>query len=501
MKEKNNDIKIKDWKYLVQYLESAKKLLIVSKGKTQSDISKIEKEYDICIGIKQSIMLLEKKDILVMNDLEGLFGLESCIKDIKYVLCPIRTHIGSKPHNSGNKFVINYLKKYNFNGKLIFYRFRPQENKNLLLIPKSSSGEIIHNFINRCANKKEKLINHIGLYTTFSDNDRVTNNIKHAKVSEPYKKYYDNWFKNKYTDKKKTNINFLRNIHKGVEKKKLMAESRKKLFNRFPSLTMIFFFEQFFDRELRKNYCFIPARYNSSRLPGKPLLKINEKTIIQRVYEQVEKCINVDKIIVLTDDNRIKEEVEMFGGECHITKDCLNGTARIVNFIKHTNIECDLIINVQGDEPYIQPTNIDACIQNYLEKKEFNKDIKCSTLHFLHSNEDEIRSRSNGKLVLDKNNNIMYGSRNIIPGLKKNEFEDTIVYHGHIGIFVYNKEYLLNEYLKENTPYQLAEDIEWLKILEDGYKINSVLVDKDSHERGVDTQEDYEYLKEKYKLN
>ena len=94
----------------------------------------------------------------------------------------------------------------------------------------------------------------------------------------------------------------------------------------------------------------------------------------------------------------------------------------------------------------------------------------------------------------------MYGSRNIIPGMKKVDYDGKTIYHGHIGIFVYDKEYLLKDYLKSNTPYQLAEDIEWLKILEDGYKINSVLVDKDSHERGVDTQEDYDYLEEKYKV-
>lgn len=499
MGKKQKEIKIKDWNYLVNYLNNAKKIVIVSKGKTNTDIHKIEEKYDICVGIKQSILLLEKKDILVMNDLEGLFGLEQCIPEIKHIICPIRTHIGSKPHNNGSNFVINYLKKHKFKGKLIFYRFRPQENKSILLIPKTCSGDIIHNFINKCPNKRQMEIHHIGLYTNLKDNETITKQILNAQVWKAYQEFYNKWIKNKYSNKKKTNILFLSRVHEGVEKNLLMKTSQNSLRNRFPGLNMKFF-EEINDSEPKRNFvCFIPARYASSRLPGKPLLAINGKTIIQRVYEQVQKCKNVDSIIVLTDDARIQNEVHGFGGECHITGSCLNGTERIVNFIRDGQINCDLVINVQGDEPFINPANIDACIENFVKKKDVNPHMKCSTLHFKHTDEVEIRKRSNGKLVLDKHNNIMYGSRNIIPGMKKMDYDEKTIYHGHIGIFVYDKEYLLNEYLNCNTPYQLAEDIEWLKILEDGYKINSVLVDKNSHERGVDTQEDYDYLKEKYK--
>lgn len=499
MAKRKKEIRIKDWNYFVNYLNSAKKILVVSKGKTNSDIHTIEKNYDICIGVKQAILLLGKKDILVMNDLEGLFGLEECIKDIKYIVCPIRTHIGSKPHNNGNQFVVNYLKHYKFRGKLIYYRFREQENKNLLRIPKTCSGDIIHNFLNKCSNKRDMEIHHIGLYTNLKDNEVISNYVKNAQVWESYKIFYTNWIKNKYTNKKKTNINFLTKLHNGIEKNELMKTSQNTLVEQFPSLNMKFF-EETNDIPKRNFVCFIPARYASSRLPGKPLLEINHKTIIQRVHEQVQKCKNVDKIIVLTDDKRIKNTVNDFGGECHITGDCLNGTSRIVNFMCDKNVDCDLVINVQGDEPFINPANIDACIENFVKKSDSNPDMKCSTLHFKHCEEEEVRKRSNGKLVLDKNNNIMYGSRNIIPGMKKVDYDGKTIYHGHIGIFVYDKEYLLKDYLKSNTPYQLAEDIEWLKILEDGYKINSVLVDKDSHERGVDTQEDYDYLEEKYKV-
>lgn len=493
------EIRIKDWTYLVKYLNGAKKILIVSKGKTETNITDMESNYDICIGVKQSILLLKKKDILVMNDMEGLFGLEPIISEIKYIVCPIRTHIGSKPNNNGNKFVYNYLKHYKFNGKLIHYRFRSQDNKNLLLIDKTCSGDIIHNFLNKCTNKHEMFIHHIGLYTSLKDNNYITETILNAQVWNAYLNYYNTWIDKKYRNKKKTNITFLSNLHQGVDKKQLLTTSRNTLKQRFPLLNM-----EFLTKEVNcspnesKFYCFIPARYSSSRLPGKPLLSINGKTIIQLVYEQVKKCQTIDKIYVLTDDERIQKVVHSFGGECHITGDCLNGTSRIVNFINEKRIECDLIVNVQGDEPFINPKNIDACVKNFIKQSQEDSTIKCSTLHFKHTEEVEIRKRSNGKLVLDKHNNIMYGSRNIIPGLKKEEYNNQTTYWGHIGIFVFEKEYLLKEYLNGNTPYQLAEDIEWLKILEDGYRINSVLVDKESHERGVDTDEDYEFLKQKY---
>lgn len=247
-----------------------------------------------------------------------------------------------------------------------------------------------------------------------------------------------------------------------------------------------------------KVVCFIPCRYKSTRLPGKPLLKINNKTIIKLVYEQVKKSKLINDIIILTDDKRIYEEVSNFNGKCFMTGKANNGTERIVNFIKKHKYDVDVVVNVQGDEPYINPKNIDLCVENYLDKKDKIVDMKCSSLHFIYNNFDDIFHRSNGKLVLDKNNNYLYASRNIIPGLKKKEYDKNLTYYGHIGVFVFEKEYLLNEYLNDRTPYQLSEDIEWLKILEDGYKINSVLVDEESHERGVDVLNDYIYLKNKY---
>ena len=109
--------------------------------------------------------------------------------------------------------------------------------------------------------------------------------------------------------------------------------------------------------------CFIPARYESSRLPGKPLLTINNKPIIQLVYEQVKKCNLVNDIYILTDDERIRYKCESFGAKCCIIDaECLNGTERIVNFLKLDPSICDIVVNVQGDEPFIDIENIHLLI-------------------------------------------------------------------------------------------------------------------------------------------
>ena len=247
-------------------------------------------------------------------------------------------------------------------------------------------------------------------------------------------------------------------------------------------------------KKFTKKIAFIPARYNSLRLPGKPLLKINGKSIIQMVYEKVSQSKYIDGIIILTDDIKIKKEVNKFGGECEIIKeDCLNGTERIVKYIRKNPNCCDVVINIQGDEPYVNPNNIDMMIKSFTE----NNDnlTKCSTVHF-KLDDQELTSRSTGKILVDNNNNVLYCSRNIIPGGKEKEINKNIEYYGHSGIFVFDKEYLLEKYLSEDTKYQLSEDIEWLKIIEQGYKINSILIS--NVEKSVDTQEDYEYLLKKY---
>jgi 3-deoxy-manno-octulosonate cytidylyltransferase (CMP-KDO synthetase) len=249
----------------------------------------------------------------------------------------------------------------------------------------------------------------------------------------------------------------------------------------------------------------IPARYKSTRLPGKPLLCINGKTIINHVYDKVQMLkkynYNIIDIVVLTDQDNIKNEIEKFGGKCCIiNEECVNGTDRIIYYLKNnydnSTINNAIIVNVQGDEPFIDPLNIKKAIDNYIDNFHDNKMV-CSTIHHKTRDKEIIKLKSRGKLVLDNKNNIMYCSRNVIPSDKNNNIVPNIDYYLHIGIFVFRAEYLINHYFNNNTRLQLIEDIEWMKIMEQGFKINSIEVE--DSERGVDTLDDYNYLVNKYK--
>lgn len=246
----------------------------------------------------------------------------------------------------------------------------------------------------------------------------------------------------------------------------------------------------------------IPARYGSSRLCGKPLLEINGKPIIQHVYERVKMVDCLSDVIVLTDDERIANVIRNINGNVSIIKeDCLNGTDRICHYLNTFDYSNTIVVNVQGDEPFIDPENIKLAIENYKKRKLIDEKMVCSTLHYHTKDEKLIKSKSKGKLVLDLEGNILYCSRNIIPSSKNNDIvydknNNIINYNIHIGVFVFDSNYLMNMYRNNNTPLQLTEDIEWMKIMEQGFHINSVLTS--NHEIGVDTINDYNYLIDKY---
>jgi 3-deoxy-manno-octulosonate cytidylyltransferase (CMP-KDO synthetase) len=245
------------------------------------------------------------------------------------------------------------------------------------------------------------------------------------------------------------------------------------------------------------NICaLIPARYKSTRLMGKPLLDINGKTMIQRTWEQTKKCKMLKEIYVVTDNNLIEEECKRIGANViTITKKCLNGTERICHALKELDNKYDIIVNVQGDEPFINPNDIDSAINEYI-KNINNEEIVCSTLHYKITNQKELNNKNVGKLILDKFNRILYCSRALIPHNKSGDIIPDHEYFGHIGIFVFRRSYL-HKFLEENTPAQLSEDIEWLVILEQGYKIISTCVKQG--EISINTYDDYMYIKEKYK--
>ncbi len=244
----------------------------------------------------------------------------------------------------------------------------------------------------------------------------------------------------------------------------------------------------------------IPARFNSTRLPGKPLLKINDKTIIHHVYSSIKEIKDCDnaKIIFLTDDKRVYDEVIQFGGDCYISeKYCENGTDRIIDYMLKNNIQKKYVLNIQGDEPFFDIDKIGDLIHDFIAKNNLNEKITCGTMYYSTNDYDYVNSNNKVKLVINEQNYIMYGSRQVIPGSKKNlnTIKD-IQYHIHIGIFIFNCDYLIQSYNKKNGYYQTIEDLEWLKVIEQDFKIYALETDK--HEIGVDTQEDYEYLKNKF---
>lgn len=227
----------------------------------------------------------------------------------------------------------------------------------------------------------------------------------------------------------------------------------------------------------------IPARYASTRFPGKPLIKILDKTLIQRTYENALLCKTLADVVVATDDARIFDHVTSFGGRVVMTGDCATGTDRLVEVVKN-GLDAEIILNIQGDEPCLDPEIVDAVVQALVQ----SPDAVVSTAAVEMTCADEAQLSSSVKCVLDQNGYALYFSRSLIPGNKNLTWNSHTTYLKHLGIYCYRKEFLLQYGKLPQTPLQIAEDLEQLKILEHGYKIKVALVNKMS--LGVDTPED-----------
>ena len=224
-----------------------------------------------------------------------------------------------------------------------------------------------------------------------------------------------------------------------------------------------------------------PARWGSTRLPGKALLDIKGKPMIQRVYEQAMKSKLLDKVIVATDDKRIFDCVIKFNGNAVMTsKKHKSGTDRIYEAAK--DLKADIIVNIQGDEPFIPPDNIDKAIEPILKDKNLN----VATLAVEFNEQD---NPNNVKVVFDKNNFAIYFSRSAIPF---NRDGKKIKYYKHIGLYVYRKKFLLRFAKMKQSTLEIAEKLEQLRILENGERIKVVVTKKDSI--GIDTLEDLSKL-------
>lgn len=227
----------------------------------------------------------------------------------------------------------------------------------------------------------------------------------------------------------------------------------------------------------------IPSRYSSTRLPGKPLIPIKGKPMIQRVYEQALKSKLIHKVIVATDDSRIYDCVKGFGGEVVMTSiKHTSGTDRIYEASR--KIICDIVVNIQGDEPYIDPGNIDKAIQPLLKEKKIN----VSTLAIRFRNVRDLEDINKVKVVMDENNFALYFSRSVIPFDMQRLSVNKVAYYKHIGLYVYRKNFLEKFAQMKKTNLEKTEKLEQLRILGNGEKIKVVITNKDSF--SVDTLED-----------
>ena len=227
--------------------------------------------------------------------------------------------------------------------------------------------------------------------------------------------------------------------------------------------------------------CVIPARYASTRLPGKPLRDIAGKPMICRVYERASRAKCLAKTLVATDDERIYEAVVAGGGEAMMTaKEHPTGTDRLAE-VAGAYPAMDLIINVQGDEPLIEPALIDELAAAF----EADAGLQMATVMTEIKDEDERRNPNNVKVVTDKNGYALYFSRSLLPYPRQDIGAPV---YKHIGIYAYKRDFLLAYAKMAPTPLERTESLEQLRALENGYSIK--VLKTDCRFVGVDTEED-----------
>jgi len=238
-----------------------------------------------------------------------------------------------------------------------------------------------------------------------------------------------------------------------------------------------------------KSICVIPARYSSTRLPGKPLKDICGKPMICRVWERARLAKSVEEVIVATDDERILQAVEKNSGRAIMTRaDHKTGTDRLAE-VAEKFPDVEVIVNVQGDEPLIEPALIDELIGEFVA----DKNLQMATVATELTDADEMKNPNNVKVVLDKNNDALYFSRSLIP-YPRNVGKAKVF--KHIGIYAYRRNFLLAYAKMTPTPLEQSESLEQLRALENGYKIR--VIKSSCRFVGVDTEEDLKRVNEIY---
>lgn len=224
----------------------------------------------------------------------------------------------------------------------------------------------------------------------------------------------------------------------------------------------------------------IPARMASTRFPGKPLADICGKPMIQWVYERACQARGISLVVVATCDPEIADVVRKFGGEVVMTSsNCRSGTDRVAEAA--ANLDCDIVVNVQGDEPFIERSHIESAIKPLINGGE-----TMSSLMFKITRE-QAQDPNLVKVVVSLEGYALYFSRAAIPYIRGNSSVST---YGHIGLYAYTKDFLLRFANWEPTPLELTESLEQLRVLEHGCRIK--MMEVESKPLGVDTPEDLE---------
>ena len=229
----------------------------------------------------------------------------------------------------------------------------------------------------------------------------------------------------------------------------------------------------------------IPARYASSRFPGKPLALLCGKPVIQRVYEQVSQVL--DDVYVATDDSRIYDAVVAFGGRAIMTSSShQSGTDRIAEAVDKIGGDYDVVINVQGDEPFIQPVQIQTLCQCFDDAA-----TEIATLGKRFTDMESVESANSPKIVVDRRGFALYFSRSVIPyvrGQERATWLSHYPYFKHLGIYAYRRKVLSEVTLLEQSPLEKAESLEQLRWLENGYRIK--VAETAFETVGIDTPDD-----------
>jgi len=232
---------------------------------------------------------------------------------------------------------------------------------------------------------------------------------------------------------------------------------------------------------MSKTAIIIPARLASTRLPRKLLIKIGQYSIIQHTYLNVLKSKRVDKVIVATDSTEIQTEIQKLGGTVVMTSlDCPTGTDRCAEAAKTLNNDYDIVINVQGDEPFIHPDTIDKVADALIQDSNTIMSTAKTDL-----SKENVRNVNIVKVVCDKNDNALYFSRSPIPYPRNSEHSK---WYKHLGIYGYRRNFLQQLVQLPQTGLELSESLEQLRVLENGYQIKVIHTPHNSV--GIDTAED-----------